>query len=112
MSGIVVGLVAQGLSPGDASCCGAFLHGLAGEARTLRPGEVSLTPSDRLHALTVGASPVLLLYCWLGETATRQWWWRQDSEGHWHRDAYERTARASWERTASEAVPEDILARQ
>ena len=87
-------------------------HGLAGEARTLRPGEVSLTPSDRLHALTVGASPVLLLYCWLGETATRQWWWRQDSEGHWHRDAYERTARASWERTASEAVPEDILARQ
>jgi hypothetical protein len=54
---------------------------------------------------------VLLLYCRLGELGGRQWWWRQDSDGHWHRDAYERTARASWERTASQAVPADVLAR-
>jgi len=86
-------------------------HGLDGEPQALSPGEVSLTPSNRLHALTVGVSPVLLLYCWLGELGGRQWWWRQDSDGHWHRDAYERTARASWERTASEAVPADVLAR-
>ena len=86
-------------------------HGLDGEPQALSPGEVSLTPSNRLHALTVGVSPVLLLYCWLGQLGGRQWWWRQDSEGHWHRDAYERTARASWERTASEAVPADVLAR-
>jgi quercetin dioxygenase-like cupin family protein len=86
-------------------------HGLEGEPQALGPAEVSLTPSNRLHALTVGASPVLLLYCWLGELGGRQWWWRQDSDGHWHRDAYERTARASWERTASQAVPADVLAR-
>lgn len=85
-------------------------HGLHGEPLALGPGEVSLTPSNRLHALTVGASPVLLLYCWLGESGGRQWWWHQDSDGHWYRDAYERTARASWERTASEAVPVDELA--
>ena len=71
---------------------------------TLGPGQVSLTPSNRLHALTMGDSPVLLLYTWMGELGGRNWWWHQSGEGVWQRDAWERQPNAAWAKTVTEVV--------
>jgi hypothetical protein len=71
---------------------------------TLGPGQVSLTPSNRLHALTMGDSPVLLLYTWMGELGGRNWWWHQSGEGVWQRDAWERQSNAAWAKTVAEVL--------
>ena len=88
-------------------------HGIHGEAKRLSPGQVSLTPSNRLHALTMGDQPVLLLWTWLGEFGGRNWWWHQQQDGSWRRDAWERSEDASWVQTLSEPIPEkEITALQ
>ena len=51
LSGVIVGLMAQGLSPYDAACCGVYVHGEAGEAVTARQGRTGLAASDLLDAL-------------------------------------------------------------
>ena len=51
LSGIIVGLMAQGLSPNDATCCGVFLHGYAAESVRQRLGESGMVASDLLEAL-------------------------------------------------------------
>ena len=51
MSGIIVGLMAQGLSPDDACCCGVYLHGLAGEIVREKLGESGLVASDLITEL-------------------------------------------------------------
>ena len=79
-------------------------HGIEGEIRQLLTGQFSLTPSNRLHALTAGDMPVLLLYSWLGELGGRNWWWHRDANGNWYRDAWERQPDAVWEKTATEVV--------
>jgi hypothetical protein len=71
---------------------------------TLGPGQVSLTPSNRLHALTMGDSPVLLLYTWMGELGGRNWWWHPSDEGVWQRDAWERQSNAAWAKTVTEVL--------
>ena len=53
LSGIIAGLMAQGLSPGDASCCGVYLHGLAGETARENLGEAGLVASDLIWQLPV-----------------------------------------------------------
>ena len=53
LSGIIAGLLAQGLSPGDASCCGVFLHGLAGESVREKLGEAGPLASDLIGELPV-----------------------------------------------------------
>ena len=79
-------------------------HGLGQVGHALGPGQVSLTPSNRLHALTMGDSPVLLLYTWLGELGGRNWWWHQSGEGVWRREAWERQANAAWAKTVTEVL--------
>ena len=80
-------------------------QGLGRVERALGPGQVSLTPSNRLHALTIGSSPVLLLYTWMGELGGRNWWWHQSDEGVWQRDAWERRPNAAWAKTVTEVLP-------
>lgn len=46
LSGIIVGLWAQGLSPLDAALCGVYLHGLAGDLARDALGEYSLVAMD------------------------------------------------------------------
>ena len=88
-------------------------HDIDGEAKRLLPGQVSLTPSNRLHALTMGEEPVLLLWTWLGEFGGRNWWWHRQKDGSWRRDAWERSEDASWVQTASEPIPQaEITALQ
>ena len=50
LSGVIGGLLAQGLSPWRAACCGAFLHGLAADslARERPQGYLASEVADRL----------------------------------------------------------------
>ena len=44
-------LLAQGLGPYDAACCGVYLHGMAALGVTDRLGNAGLAASDLLAAL-------------------------------------------------------------
>ncbi|MEE9289257.1 MAG: ADP/ATP-dependent (S)-NAD(P)H-hydrate dehydratase, partial [Bacteroidota bacterium] len=46
LSGIIVGLWAQGLAPLDSALCGVYLHGLAGDLAKNVYGEYSLLATD------------------------------------------------------------------
>lgn len=49
LSGIIAGLIAQGLSPFDAATLGVYIHGLAGELGAREISEYSLKASDILN---------------------------------------------------------------
>jgi NAD(P)H-hydrate epimerase len=51
LTGIIVSLAGQGMNPLDASVCGVYLHGLAGDAAAEEKGEHSLIASDIIHAI-------------------------------------------------------------
>ena len=51
LSGIIVGLMAQGLEPGRAAACGVYLHGRAGETVVRSKGNAGSTASDLLDLL-------------------------------------------------------------
>lgn len=51
LTGMVAGLIAQGLLPFEAAAAGAYLHGLAGDLAARRVGEASLVAGDLLEAL-------------------------------------------------------------
>ena len=53
LSGVIAGLMAQGLSTGDAGCCGVYLHGLAAEAVRETLGETGPVASDLAGELPV-----------------------------------------------------------
>jgi NAD(P)H-hydrate epimerase len=46
LTGMIVGLLAQGLSPWDAACAGTYLHGLAGDLAAAERGMAGLTAGD------------------------------------------------------------------
>lgn len=51
LSGIIVSLLGQGLSPTKAAALGAYLHGRSGDLCAARLGEMSMLPSDMIDAL-------------------------------------------------------------
>ena len=51
LTGIISGLLAQGLSPEDASSCGVYIHGLAGEMVGKELGDTGTLAGDLLPAL-------------------------------------------------------------
>lgn len=51
LTGIIGGLIAQGMSPYDAACCGVYLHGLAGEAVRDTMGDTGTIASDLIWRL-------------------------------------------------------------
>lgn len=52
LTGVIAGLLGQGLSPWDAARLGAHVHGLAGDLAAKQLGEVSLIASDLLTYLS------------------------------------------------------------
>jgi len=46
LTGVIVGLLAQGLSPWEAARLGVYLHGLAGDLAAEKLGQISLIASD------------------------------------------------------------------
>jgi len=51
LTGIIAGLMAQGLSPGVAASCGVYIHGQAGEAVRTRIGDTGSIASDLIERL-------------------------------------------------------------
>ena len=51
LTGVITGLLAQGLSCWDAATLGVHLHGLAGDLGAGRKGTISLIASDLLTTL-------------------------------------------------------------
>ena len=51
LAGVIAGLLAQGLSPEDAACCGVHVHSTAGEAIREELGDAGTLAGDLLKAL-------------------------------------------------------------
>ena len=51
LAGIIVSLLGQGIAPLEASACGAWLHGAAGDLCARELGQYGMLPSDMLLAL-------------------------------------------------------------
>lgn len=51
LAGMIGSLLAQGMAPGDAACCGVYLHGLAGDRAAVRVSRTALLPSDIIEEL-------------------------------------------------------------
>ena len=52
LAGITAAISAQGFSPYEAACAGAYLHGLAGDAAALRYGQEAMLPRDIIDCLS------------------------------------------------------------
>ncbi|MFC2014471.1 NAD(P)H-hydrate dehydratase [Chloroflexota bacterium] len=53
LSGVISGLSAQGMAPGEAAACGVYLHSEAGEMVRARLGDAGMIATDLLPALPV-----------------------------------------------------------
>jgi NAD(P)H-hydrate epimerase len=51
LTGIIVALLAQGLTSTEASVLGVYIHGLAGDFAKEKQGEISMLPEDLIDAL-------------------------------------------------------------
>lgn len=51
LTGMIVGLLAQGLDPWDAACAGTYLHGLAGDLAAVRMGYVGMIAGDVIEQI-------------------------------------------------------------
>lgn len=51
LTGLIASLIGQGMTPFDAACAGAHLHGLAGEAAGRKLGQRSVLASDVIESL-------------------------------------------------------------
>ncbi len=51
LSGIIVSLLGQGLSPLDAAACGAYIHGASGDLAAEQIGQYGMLPQDMLFFL-------------------------------------------------------------
>ena len=59
LTGMITGLLAQGLAPWEAACAGAFLHGLAGDLVAAEQGETGLIAGDVIRAIPRAMQHVL-----------------------------------------------------
>jgi ADP-dependent NAD(P)H-hydrate dehydratase / NAD(P)H-hydrate epimerase len=59
LTGIITGLLAQGLSPWNAALAGVFLHGLAGDLAAGRVGQPSLIASDVIASISSALTDTL-----------------------------------------------------
>ena len=84
-------------------------HGIEGMPFGIDPGDYSVTPANRIHSLTTGERPVLLLYVWIGELDTPNWWWERRPEGGWLRVNWSRAPDGSWVKTDAELATEAHL---
>ncbi|HYM80277.1 MAG TPA: NAD(P)H-hydrate dehydratase, partial [Candidatus Limnocylindria bacterium] len=51
LTGVIAGLLAQGLAPYDAARLGVFVHGMAGDIAETDRGQYGLIASDVIEAL-------------------------------------------------------------
>jgi NAD(P)H-hydrate repair Nnr-like enzyme with NAD(P)H-hydrate dehydratase domain len=53
LSGILGGLLAQGLTPPEAACLGVYLHGAVADDVAARQGQIGLLASDVIEGVPV-----------------------------------------------------------
>jgi quercetin dioxygenase-like cupin family protein len=82
-------------------------YGLTGVPFDLRPGEISVTQSNHVHSLTTGLQPTLLVYQWIGDVDSPNWWWEKRSDGKWWQEKWVRQDDGSWAAEGVEPVPQD-----
>ena len=58
LSGIILSLLGQGVSPFDAAACGAYIHSRAGDLCAARLGQYSMTPTDLLDTIAQVLKPL------------------------------------------------------
>lgn len=51
LSGVIAGLLGQGIAPLEAAACGVWLHGAAGDACAEQMGQYGMLPTDMLNIL-------------------------------------------------------------
>ena len=51
LTGIIGGLLAQGIKQHEAAVAGAYIHGLAGDIAAAEQGQISMTSSDIIQSL-------------------------------------------------------------
>ncbi|NKC13778.1 MAG: cupin domain-containing protein [Gammaproteobacteria bacterium] len=84
-------------------------HGCAGTPFELGAGQFSVTPCYRVHALTTGSAPCLLIYAWTGSISEPGWWWERDTDGGWRRVRWERQPDGRWLQCSSERVTAAVM---
>ena len=60
LTGMIVGLLAQGLSPWDAACAGTYLHGLAGDLTAAALSQAAMTAGDLIERIPQALSQTIL----------------------------------------------------
>lgn len=60
LTGMIVGLLAQGLSPWDAACAGTYFHGLAGDLTATALGQAAMTAGDLIEHIPQALSQPIL----------------------------------------------------
>jgi NAD(P)H-hydrate epimerase len=59
LTGIITGLLAQGLAPWGAACVGVYAHGLAGDLAASEVGETGLIAGDVIRAIPLAIRRIL-----------------------------------------------------
>jgi NAD(P)H-hydrate epimerase len=59
LTGMIAGLIAQGVEPFEAACTGVYLHGLAGDIAAQQVSEVCLTAGELARALPKAVKQVI-----------------------------------------------------
>jgi len=87
-------------------------HGLDGAPFPLQAGNYSVTPTGRLHSLTTGDEPALIIFVWVGDFDHPIYWWAEDADGSWSRNPWERDENMIWAPGPAEAVTSEMMAAQ
>lgn len=85
-------------------------HGVDAKPFSLSAGDYSITPPHRLHALTVGDEPTLLIYAWIGDLRAPIWIWSQNDSDRWVRQAWRREPGEPWKVEHTEPVTAGMMA--
>ena len=84
-------------------------HGMHGASFDLRRGELSITPSGRVHELKTYSEPVMLAYLWIGDLTAPTWWWEQTSNDTWQRVSWTRIPGEPWKQIGVEPISQDDI---
>ena len=84
-------------------------HGMPGAPFDIRRGELSITPSGRVHELKTYSEPVLLAYLWIGDLTAPTWWWEKTSNGTWQRVSWTRIPGEPWKKIGVERLSKEAI---
>ncbi len=84
-------------------------HGMHGAPFDIQQGELSITPSGRVHELKTYSEPVLLAYLWIGDLTAPTWWWEQKSNDTWQRVSWARIPGEPWKQIGVQPLSQEDI---